>query len=314
MEQKARIVVVGGIVMDLIFEVPEWPVLRKAVQASAFIMQPGGKGLNQAVAAARLGAQVSVISAVGQDHLGDLLLAELEREGVDYQFVERRPGVDTDATCVIVEKGEPGFIGAKLATRTVDPKLVSKAESYIKAADAVLATGEVPVDTVEAAFKIARKYKVVTVFNPAPPERLNTPVLSLVDYLVPNEWEASVVAGVKRAGYTSVETIAKRLRKEKANNVIITTGDLGSSALLGDEFKIFNAFDIETVDTTGASDAYCATLALGLAQGKDIDDAITIASAAGALSCMRFGAATSMPDKSALNDFLKRKGLSISFG
>jgi len=310
MKHTPKILVLGGIVMDLIFDVPEWPVLRKAVQASRFVMQPGGKGLNQAIAAARLGADVSVISAIGQDHLGDLLLEELEKNGVDYQLVDRSSAADTDICGVVILNSEPGFIGGKMASQTVDARLVNRAESFIKSVDVIMATGEVPLSAVEAAFSIARKYKVTTVLNPAPPERLKNNILSLTDYIVPNEWEASIVAGTEPGGFLSTERIARKLRQAKVGNVIITTGDLGSRALIegADEIRSFKAFDIEAVDTTGASDAFCSALAVALAQSKNIDDAVTIASAAGALSCMRFGAATSMPDKNMVNDFLKLKG------
>lgn len=311
MPAPVKVVVLGGLVMDLIYEVPEWPVLRKAVQATSFVMQPGGKGLNQAVAAARLGAQVTVISAIGQDYLGDLLLAELERESVNYDPVERQPAVDTDATCVIIEKGEPGFIGGKLAGNTVDYSLISKASSYIKSADVVMATGEVPVDAVQEAFKIAKEHGIITVFNPAPPEKLGKAVLSLTDYLIPNDWESSVLVGVRRAGGGfSLEEIARRLRRNGANNVIITGGAYHGLYLIGPDSGTFEAFEVDIVDTTGASDAFCAALAVSLAQGKDIDAAIVIASAAGALACTKFGASTSMPERSALNAFLALKKVS----
>jgi ribokinase len=313
MAQPVKVVVIGGIVMDLVFEVPKWPALKQAVQASSFTMQPGGKGLNQAIAAARLGAQVSIISAIGQDHLGDSLLARLEKEGIDHQFVERRPAADTDATCVIVWEGKPGFIGAKLASTTVDLQLIKKAQAYIKDSDVLLATGEVPPNAVEIAFEIARKSKAITILNPTPPEplkQLKSSLLSLTDYLVPNEWEASVMADVRENSYIYTEILARILRREKANNVIITIGDVGCDALLGDEIKRFSSFQIEVVDTTGASDAFCTALAVALAEQKAVDEAITIACASGALSCTKLGAANSMPTRSALNDFLKRMGKS----
>lgn len=308
MSKPVKVVVLGGIVMDLVFEVPEWPVLRKAVQASSFVMQPGGKGLNQAIAAARLGAQVSMISAIGTDQLGDLLLARLDREGIDHQFVERRPATDTDATGVIIQNGEPGFIGAKLASTTVDAKLVKRAEAYIKSSDIIMATCEVPANTIEVAFEIGRKNKVYTILNPAPPEKLKNSLLALTDYLVPNEWESAVLVDERQGGSVPVDTIARRLRKEKANNVIITTGSMGCIALLEQDVNLrsFQGFDIEVVDTTGASDAFCAALSVAVAEEKSVDEAITIACASGALACTRFGAANSMPTKTALNDFLRR--------
>lgn len=308
-----KIMILGGLVMDLIWEVPDWPVKRKAVQATRFRMQPGGKGLNQAIAAARLGAQVSVISAIGEDHLGDLLLEELDQADVDYQFVDRDGAAQTDATGVIVEKGDPGFIGGKLAGQTVGGKLLHRAENFIKRADVLMATCEIKTETILTAFEIAKKHKVTTILNPAPPEKLKSELLSLTDYIVPNEWEASIVAGMDQGGYTSTEGIAKKLRQLKAHNIIITTGGAGAAVLLlGENFRHFQAFDVDTVDSTGASDAFCAGLAVSLAQGKSADDSITIASAAGALSCMKFGASTSMPEKNAVNNFLKRNHHAIA--
>ncbi|MBE0573621.1 ribokinase [Candidatus Dojkabacteria bacterium] len=307
-----KIVVLGGLVMDLIWEVPEWPMKRKAVQATRFRMQPGGKGLNQAIAAARLGAQVGVISAVGVDHLGDLLLTELEQMAVDCQFVDRDKAAGTDATGVIVEKGDPGFIGGKIAGQTVGSKLIHKAENYIKRADVLMATCEIKVETILTAFEIAKKYKVTTILNPAPPEKLSSELLALTDYLVPNEWEASVVAGVDQGGFLSVERIAKRLKQAKAQNIIITAGDLGGVAYLADGgIKKFQSYEVEQVDATGASDAFCAAFAVSLAQDKSVEESITIASASGALACLKFGASTSMPLRNAVNSFLKRNHKNI---
>lgn len=317
MAKTTKIVVLGGIVMDLIWEVPTWPAKRKAVQATRFRLQPGGKGLNQAIAAARLGAKVTVISAIGQDYLGDLLLEVLEKEGIDFQFIDRNSAADTDATAVIVEKGEPGFIGAKLATQTVTTRQLHRAEAFIKEADAIMATGEMRPEIIQAAFEIARKYKVPTILNPAPPEKLKSDLLSLTDYLIPNEWEGSIVSGLDQSKQKTVtpERIAKKLRQMKANNIIITTGDVGATTyLLGDKnITSHQAFDILSVDTTGASDAFCSGLAVSLSQNKDIKDALTIAAAAGALSCMIFGASTSMPERVAVNEFLRRnqKNLAI---
>jgi ribokinase len=311
--KPARVVVLGGLVMDLIWEVPDWPIKRQAVQATRFRMQPGGKGLNQAIAAARLGAQVSVISAVGVDYLGDLLLNELEQAEVDFQFVDRDKSAGTDATGVIVEKGDPGFIGGKIAGQTVGYKLIHKAENYIKRADVLVATCEIKVETILTAFEIAKKHKVTTILNPAPPEKLTSELLQLTDFLVPNEWEASIVAGMDRGGFLSIERVAKKLRQSKANNIVITTGDVGAIAyLVDDSIKKFHAFEVEPVDTTGASDAFCAGLAVSLAEGKPVEDAITIASAAGALACLKFGASTSMPEKNTVNSFLKRNQQKIA--
>lgn len=310
MAKAAKIVILGGIVMDLIWEVPNWPKKREAVQATRFRIQPGGKGLNQAIAAARLGARVTVISAIGQDHLGDLLLEVLEKEGIDFQFIDRNSAADTDATAVIVEKGEPGFIGAKLASQTVTIKQLHKAEPFIKDADAIMATGEMRPDIIQAAFEMAKKHRVITILNPAPPEKYKSELLSLTDYLIPNEWEGSIVSGLNQRKQMTVtpERIAKKLRKMKANNIIITTGDVGATTYLLEDKNVVHhqAFNIQPVDTTGASDAFCSGLAISLSQNKSISDALTIASAAGAMSCMVFGASTSMPDRSIVNDFLRR--------
>lgn len=307
-----KIVVLGGLVMDLIFDVPDWPQIRRAVQASTFVMQPGGKGLNQSVGASRLGAQVSVICNVGQDHLGDLLLSSLEEEGIDYQHVSRPTEFDTDVTAVIIQHGDPGFIGAKMATQSVLPANVRAAETLIKNADVLMATGEIRVDAVRTAFRIAKEHKVTTILNPAPPERLGQSILSLTDYLVPNLWEASELVGETRGGVIAVESIVAKLRLARARNVIITNGESGCWAFLENRtVELFNPFPTTVVDTTGASDAFCAALAVSLGQGLSPSEAITVASAAGALACSAFGASSSMPRKDQVNSLMRKEGIEL---
>lgn len=316
MANSLNIVVLGGLVMDLIWEVPDWPTKGRAVQATRFRMQPGGKGLNQAIAAARLGANVTVISAVGPDYIGDRLLEELDNEGIDLTLVERNVASDTDATGVIVENGEPGFIGAKIASQTISSKLLNRAEPYIKRADVIMATGEIQPHTIKAAFEFAKKNNVVTLMNPAPPERLEKELLSITDYLIPNFWEGSVVAGLDKKRNHQIDSfqIIGKLRRMGANNVILTRGEGGSTySLVGESgYEFEEPVEVEAQDTTGASDAFCAGLAVGLASGKQFEDAMLIATAAGAMACLTFGASTSMPKKAALNEFLKRNKFKIS--
>ncbi|OQY99622.1 MAG: hypothetical protein B6D41_00935 [Chloroflexi bacterium UTCFX4] len=307
-----RIVVVGGLVMDLSFEVPRWPQVREAVQARAFERSPGGKGLNQAVAAARLGAKVQIISAVGSDFFGTELLRKLKEEGVDDQFAIRKSGPETAITCVIVKDGEPGFIGTKdsedprSAPDTLSSSDVRKAQSYIRNANAVMATFEVPFDAIQTAFEIARDSEVPTILNPAPPSKLPQELYRLTDFIIPNMWEATQLLEDRQADR---ETLVTRLKRRGAKNAIITKGDLGCVVALEGEpdVKEIDAFEVEAIDTTGASDAFCSAFAVGLAEGLDTLMAIEKAMAAGALACTKTGALESMPTASQLNNFLRRK-------
>lgn len=287
----ARIVVLGSFNADLVSYVPRLPNRGETVAGTRFITGPGGKGSNQAVAAARLGAQVTFIARVGQDSLSEIGLTLWREEGIDTSHISRDPQAATGVASIFVDEGGHNVIVVTLgANNELRPEHVDAAESAIASADVLLAQLETPLETVAYALKVAKKHGVRTILNPAPAQPLDASVLASVDILTPNEHE---LMGVSQAQTTEAATQA--ILNAGVGTVIVTFGKRGAGFATKDgEGGLIPAYEVEAVDTVGAGDAFCAALAVGLAEGKPIDEAIEFANAAAAISVTRPGAAASM--------------------
>jgi len=313
-----QLVVLGGAVMDVVFRVHDLPQWKEAVQAYSFDMFPGGKGLNQAVAAARLGANASLISAVGDDAFGDSVVSALDGDGVDREFVEEVKGQKTPVTAVFVSAHgirpapDAAFIGWKnYPNIRVGQELIERAADRIRAADMLLITLEVPLEAVRAAVEIARSNKVRVILNPAPP--LDLPdlpettvphtVLQEVEVLIPNVWEASRL--LRRTIQLTPQELACELIKLGPRYVCVTTAEMGCVVANGGDCREYPGFASSPSDTTGGSDAFCASLAIALAEGKELKEAIILANAAGAIAVGKLGGYPSMPFSSQLREFLR---------
>jgi ribokinase len=275
------VVVVGSANLDLVATTRRLPAPGETVVGSAFAQHPGGKGLNQAVAAARSGASVAFVAAVGDDDAGSTLRSVAEHEGIDVSAVVVAGGVATGRALITVdERGENCIVvipGANSLARV----------GSLPAANLVLAQLEVPVETVVAAFTAARAAGSRTVLNPAPApdDGLPPELLALCDVVVPNEHELVLLGGVDRllAGGVGAVVVTRG-----AAGVTVTEAEHGAT-------RSIPAFDVEPVDTTGAGDAFCGALACRLATGADLFDAARSAAAAGALATTVAGAVPSLP-------------------
>lgn len=305
--------------MDFIFRVRELPSWKQAVQANEFYMFPGGKGLNQAVAAARLGAEVSMISAIGEDTFGEDIRTLLEREGVAHDRVLQVQDARTPVTCVFVNfEGEAAFIGWLNQQKIpLEKSHVSNVEETIEAADALLITLEASLVAVAEAVRIAKKYGKLVILNPAPPlelpQRLSHMLLQDVDWLVPNTWEASRILGEESEDSKAAE-LADRLSQHGPKKVCVTTSELGCVVAQGGKLKEYPAFPSSPVDTTGGSDAFCAALAIALASITNEEKAVTRANAAGAIAVGSIGGSPSMPTAKGVDRFLQSRKRSTSSG
>jgi ribokinase len=316
-KQKPNIVVLGGAVMDLHFTVRELPQWKQAVQAHSFHMHPGGKGLNQAVAAARLGAAVCFISSVGEDSFGLNIKQYLEMNRISTEFLRVIKGIETAVTAVIVnEHGEPAFIGSQGMTHNqIQKDQISLAESRIKHSNVMLATFEVSLDVIELAISIAKDNNTHVVLNPAPPlDSLDQPpygIFPKIDYLVPNMWEATRLL---RMPVNDPKELAMALGEMGVKYACITTSEHGCVVAYGGkvlEFKSF--FRGQPFDTTGASDAFCAALAIAMCvKEMNLEDAVTLAIAAASISITKRGGAASMPTVEEVNQLLHKRGLSLT--
>lgn len=294
-----NIVVVGSINMDLVALTPRFPAAGETLIGQDMLRLAGGKGANQAVAASRLGAQVTMVGAVGDDNFGNELLANLARENVLTHHVRAIEGVSTGVAAITAAGGENTIIvipGANFELRVSD---VYAAEEAIAAADVLLAQLEVPMPVVETAAILAQKHNIPFILNPAPAQHLSETLLDKISLLTPNQHELALILNTEHADFT-------HLLKKLPGKVVMTHGAQGAYHC-SDQGDIYHqpGFEVDVIDTTGAGDTFNAALAVHWHQG--IKQAIHTAAAAAALSVTRLGAQSGMPVADELAIFLQEK-------
>ncbi len=286
--------VVGSINMDLVVRAPRLPAAGETIIGGAFEQHPGGKGANQAVAAARLGARVAMVGAVGDDAFGRSMRQALEGEGIDAGHVRTVPGVATGVALITVdEKGENTIVVASGANAAVTPQQVEASRASIEEADVTLAVLETPPEAVAKAAEIATCAGRRFVLNTAPAMLLPRSLLERVSVLVANQVEAAVVAEHTGA---DLGTVTRALLALGPGAVIVTLGAGG--VLIDDErhgMRRVPAIDVQPIDTVGAGDCFAGALAARLAAGDALDDAATFACAAAGVATTRAGAIPGMP-------------------
>jgi ribokinase len=293
---RSEIVVVGSLNADLVSRLERFPVPGETVTALAFAVHPGGKGANQAYAAARLGAKVSMLGCVGQDAHGELLTRSLQGAGVDVSLVSREDGVPTGMALITVDaSGENQIVVVPGANARLGVELVRANEARIAAAAVVLLQLEVPLSAVEAAARIARGGGAIVVLDPAPAQPLPMSLLRCIDFLTPNQGELQTLTG--RAVGSQAEHAARSLMDGNGLRVVVKMGDRGALLVEADRQSFWPAVKVEATDATGAGDAFNAALAVALAEGRPLSEAGRLAVAAGALCVTRAGAQPSMPTR-----------------
>ncbi|MEJ5252840.1 MAG: ribokinase [Chthonomonadetes bacterium] len=300
----ARVVVVGSANMDMVVRAPRIPRPGETVVGSQFVMVPGGKGANQAVAAARLGAHVTFVARVGNDLFGDHNLEGYQQEGIDCRFIVRDEESPSGVALIAVDaQGQNAIVVAPGANMRLTPEDVERAEEAIAKADVVLAQLEVPIPTVIRTAELARKHGKRMILNPAPApaQPLPAELLRHVDILTPNESEAQSLC--KAPDYSSPEAMGQALRALGVPVVIITLG--GEGVLVQDEsgMRRMPAYPVKAIDTTAAGDAFAGALAVALAEGKGVDQAVQFAQRVAGLSVTRLGAQPSLPYRAEVETF-----------
>jgi ribokinase len=292
-----RILVVGSINMDLLTQAPRFPQPGETLLGEGFVTVPGGKGANQAVAAARLGAEVVLVGALGRDAFGDQLHAGLRGECVDLRYVHRLDDRASGTASITVAGGENQIVVVPAANAGVTPAHVEAARDAFARADAVLVQMEIPPDAIEATLRLARRVGVPVILNPAPARPLPAEWLALARYLTPNQHELAVLLDADPA-----EDFRTLMRRAPAP-VVLTRGSEGAwYREQGDEPAHQPSFAVEVVDSTGAGDTFNAALAVFLHEG--LASAVRKACAAAALSVTRLGAQQGMPRTQELEGFL----------
>jgi ribokinase len=301
---RPKIVVVGSSNTDMVVRAEHIPLPGETVLGGKFIMTAGGKGANQAVAAARLGAEVTFIARLGRDVFGDRSLAGYQAEGIHTDYIVRDEEEASGVALIVVDSAAENIIAvAPGANGCLSVEDVCAAEPVIAEADGVLLQLEIPLGAVRAAIDLARRHGVRVILNPAPARALADDVLSGVDVLTPNENEAVKLIGEQAA--STLEALVARI----TGSVVMTCGASGCKVVAGGQRQHVPGFHVEAVDTTGAGDCFNGALAVALARGLEMAEAVRYASAAAALAVTRFGAQASLPIDEEVQDFLRSQKL-----
>ncbi|HEY54396.1 MAG TPA: ribokinase [Caldilineae bacterium] len=302
-----HIVIVGSLNMDLVVRTPHMPAPGETVLGGNFQTIPGGKGANQAVAAARLGARVSMVGRVGADAFGTALLANLQVEGVDVRHVLADTTAASGVALITVdESGQNSIVVASGANwrLTVDDVQATLAE--IDAFDVLVMQLESPLPVVEAAAKLARERGARVALNPAPARALPTSLLAQTDVLIPNESETSLLTGLPVESLSQAEEAARALLEQGVGAVVLTLGSRGALVVEpGQEAVHLPPHAVEVVDTTAAGDAFVAGLATRWGEGADLVEAARWGNAAGALAVTKVGAQPSAPTRTAVVNLMR---------
>ena len=285
--------------MDMIVRSERLPKPGETILGWEFKMLPGGKGANQAVALSKLGVKTGMISRVGGDFLGEELLRNLERNGVDVGNVKRDDETHTGLALIIVDRRGRNMIAvARGADERISPKDVDDSSEAIGSAEFLLAQLEVPVETVLHAIRVAHGRGVKVVLNAAPAQRLPQDIFPLIDYLIVNEVEVSTLSRSRVTDLRSAEKAGKKLIRMGVRNVVITLGRLGAMLIKGGEVTVrVKGVKVKAVDTTGAGDAFCGAFTAFLSEGRPVEEALRLANYAAALSVTRVGAQEALPTR-----------------
>ncbi|MGU9852579.1 ribokinase [Pseudomonas koreensis] len=300
----ANVVVIGSLNMDLVTRAPRLPKGGETLIGHSFATVSGGKGANQAVAAARLGAQVAMVGCVGNDDYGVQLRDALLAEQIDCQAVSTVEDSSGVALIVVDDNSQNAIVIVAGANGAMTPAVIDRFDAVLQAADVVICQLEIPDATVGYALKRARALGKTVILNPAPASRpLPADWFAAIDYLIPNESEATALSGMSVDSLETAESAANQLIVMGAGKVIITLGAQGSLFANGKGFEHFPAPKVKAVDTTAAGDTFVGGFAAALASGKSEAEAIRYGQVAAALSVTRAGAQPSIPTMSDVQAF-----------
>lgn len=310
MAKQPKICVVGSSMIDLISKVPRLPKLGETLVGRSFHLGYGGKGANQAVMAAKLGARVTMVNKVGRDVFGEGTLGNYREQGIDTTHVMFDESRFSGVAPIFVDDNAQNFIvivpGANLGLLPAD---VQKAAEVILAADILICQLEILSETTLEAFRIAKSGNVRTILNPAPAASIPDELLQLSDICAPNETETELLTGQPVGTMAEAEAAARKLLPRGTRTVILTLGERGALLVDEDTVESIPAVKVDAVDPTGSGDAFIGSLAVFLGEGLSMSNAIRRANAVAALSVTRIGTQVSFPKRVEADDFLEKQGL-----
>ena len=296
------ILVVGSLNADLVVRTPRFPQPGETISGEDLQVIPGGKGSNQAVAAARHGSGVSMLGRVGKDNFGDYLLENLKTNKVNAQLVQRDDASTGTAIIIVDSNGQNSIVlsaGANGKVSSADVDAASFSDYKL-----LLLQLEIPISTVLSAARRARESGLRVILNPAPAKQLPEELLALADFLIPNETELNLLTGLPVNDLNSAEQAARSLLEQGVKNVIVTLGSKGALIVTNEQVSPIDSFRVEVVDTTAAGDAFIGGFATALLQDQSLEEAVQYGCASGALATTKFGAQPSLPTKDEVEKFI----------
>ncbi|MCK1997548.1 ribokinase [Psychrobacillus psychrodurans] len=279
------ITVIGSVNMDIVVQTDNFPIQGETVLGQLFTTVPGGKGANQAVAAARLGSKVQMVASVGTDSFGKELVENLEKNAVNTNGVIISDGTATGIANILLSEGDNRIIVVPGANHALTLEHIEKMKETIRQSKFVMMQLEIPIPVIEYSLKLCSELNIPVLLNPAPAGGFQKEFMDYIAYLTPNETECEVIFGL------DVEAVLEKY----PNKLIVTLGSEGARYFDGEKHVIVEGFKTDVVDTTGAGDTFNGALAHALAQGLDLESAVQYANAAASLSVEKFGAQGGMP-------------------
>jgi ribokinase len=315
MNRDARIAVVGSFAVGLTMKLDRFPAPGETLLGTGYRMDHGGKGSNQAVACARLGAQVSFVASIGKDALADMALDLYRIEGVDTTWLRQTPDLPTGVGFILVKSGtgencialDPG------ANELLTAEAVSASEGALSPAKVVLTQLEIPAEAAEGAMRLGRAHGATTILNPAPARVVGPELLHYVDVLTPNQNEAQTLLGLDPQADANPAEMARALLRRGPKQVIVTLGADGAYIATAQFEKQIPGISVAAVDTTGAGDAFNAGLAVSLARGFDLESATRVGVVSGSLAVTKEGVIPALPRLNEVMNRCAQLGLSVPF-
>ncbi|MDD8017212.1 MAG: ribokinase [Bacteroidota bacterium] len=302
------IVVIGSSNTDMILKMKEIPRPGETIIGGTFFTAQGGKGANQAVAAAKCGGKVSFIAKIGTDVFGDNAVQGYKEIGIDVKNIIRDKDTASGIALIFVDgKGENAIGVASGSNALLLPKDIHCVRDSISSASVLLMQLEIPLDSIIAAADIAHEKHIRIILNPAPSQHLPDHLLSKISIITPNETEAEQLTGIRVLNMDDALNAGEALLKKGVKCAIITLGSKGAIVVTKEFFEVFSPFKVDAIDTTAAGDTFNGALAVELANGSDIRDAVRFASAAAAISVTRLGAQSSVPNRNEVEQLLSEQ-------
>lgn len=297
-----RIFIIGSCNTDMVIKTERLPIPGETVLGGDFLMTPGGKGANQAVAAARLNGNVHFIAKVGDDLFGKSSVEQYENEGINVDNIFSASNVPSGTALIMVDKnGENCISVASGANALLNPKDVEKALSAIDKDDILLMQLETPIETVEYAANISKQKGVKVILNPAPARSLSKDLLNNLFMIIPNETEAYILSGIEVTDFDSACKAADIISKKGVNIVVITRGSKGAFVKENEDYYEISTTKVNSVDATAAGDTFCGALCVGLSEGMILREAVKFACKSASITVTRMGAQSSLPYRKEVN-------------